>query len=65
MPQPVAYCLNHEHSNWQGSKVLLKLEVSVHRQEDVKPGRSECKQLPVLDARPSAELYRGNLVANK
>ena len=62
---PITRCHYHEHGNWQGCEILLKLEVSVHREKYVKPRLCQCKQLPVFDSGPSAALNGGNLMANE
>jgi hypothetical protein len=38
---PVAYRLHHEYGNRQSGKVLLELEVTVHREERIELGGSE------------------------
>ena len=61
----IACCLNSQYRDRQNRQVLLKLQILVHGQEHVELRRGEAKKLAVLDARPSAALYRCNLVPSE
>ena len=47
---------------WQGSEILLKLDVLIHCHEDIKPRSRKRKELAILDAGPSTSWHSFRLV---
>jgi len=51
--KPVRLCLKYDDGNRERNKVLLKSEVSIHRDEHIEVFRGQCQLLAVLDGCPT------------